>query len=124
MGRSNIQHPITKQWRCYSTVVDAWITDWMDEEAYKEWLIQDAANVVREELAEYGIRSSVVRDYNDAVFSAASMKWRNEHCKDCSTKDCDKCKVWQYPDWFSYMIADCEDFLGCRHELVVMQKPE
>lgn len=37
MPRYNVQHPVTKEWRCFSTIVDDWITDWMDEERYQKW---------------------------------------------------------------------------------------
>lgn len=37
MPRFNVQHPTTKEWRCFSTIVDDWITDWMDEERYQSW---------------------------------------------------------------------------------------
>lgn len=57
MGHANIQHPKTGMWRCWSTVVDNWITDWMTESDYKEWLIQEAANSMREELQDFGITS-------------------------------------------------------------------
>lgn len=56
MGHANIQHPETGMWRCWSTVVDNWITDWMTESDYKEWLIQEAANSMREELQDFGIK--------------------------------------------------------------------
>lgn len=35
MPRFNVQHPVTKEWRCFSTIVDDWITDWMDEKTYQ-----------------------------------------------------------------------------------------
>ena len=37
MPRYNVQHPTTKAWRCFSSIVDDWITDWMDEETYQKW---------------------------------------------------------------------------------------
>ena len=37
MSRFNVQHPVTKEWRCFSTIVDDWITDWMDEKTYQHW---------------------------------------------------------------------------------------
>lgn len=37
MPRFNVQHPKTKKWRCFSSVVDDWITDWMDEADYEKW---------------------------------------------------------------------------------------
>ena len=37
MPRYNVQHPITKKWRCFSSIVDDWITKWMNEEDYDKW---------------------------------------------------------------------------------------
>ena len=37
MPRYNVQNPMTKEWRCFSSIVDDWITDWMDEEQYQKW---------------------------------------------------------------------------------------
>lgn len=37
MPRYNVQHPDTKEWRCFSTIVDDWITDWMEEDRYEKW---------------------------------------------------------------------------------------
>ena len=37
MPRFNVQHPKTKQWRCFSSIVDNWITDWMPEDEYQKW---------------------------------------------------------------------------------------
>ena len=53
MPRYNVQHPDTKEWRCFSSVVDDWITDWMAEERYQKW-----------RLKEYGIRAGEIRNAN------------------------------------------------------------
>lgn len=37
MPRFNVKHPDTGEWRCFSTVVDDWVTDWMDKERYEKW---------------------------------------------------------------------------------------
>lgn len=37
MPRINVQHPQTKEWRCFSSIVDDWITDWMPEDEYEKW---------------------------------------------------------------------------------------
>ncbi len=37
MPRYNVQHPETKKWRCFSSVVDNYITNWMDEKKYENW---------------------------------------------------------------------------------------
>ena len=38
MSHCNIQHSEIKQWRCYSTIVDDWVSNWMNEieQKYKE----------------------------------------------------------------------------------------
>lgn len=53
MPRYNVQHPITKEWRCFSSIVDDWLTDWMDEERYQKW---------RE--TEYGRKAGPIREAN------------------------------------------------------------
>ena len=37
MPRYNVQHPETKEWRCFSSIVDDWVSDWMKEEDYEHW---------------------------------------------------------------------------------------
>ncbi len=37
MPRYNVQHPVTGEWRCFSSIVNDWVTDWMDEERYQKW---------------------------------------------------------------------------------------
>ena len=37
MPRYNVKHPTTGEWRCFSSIVDAWVTDWMDKERYEAW---------------------------------------------------------------------------------------
>ena len=53
MPRFNVQHPVTKQWRCFSTIVNDYITDWMDEERYQRWRIE-----------QYGKQAGAIRDAN------------------------------------------------------------
>ena len=53
MPRYNVQHPKTKKWRCFSSVVDEYITEWMDEKQYQEW-----------RLAEYGRQAGEIRKAN------------------------------------------------------------
>ena len=43
MPRYNVQNPETKEWACFSSIVDDYITPFMDEETFKIW-----------RLAEYG----------------------------------------------------------------------
>lgn len=118
MSRLNIQHPITKQWRCFSTETDSWISEWLPEDKYKEWLIQEAAKQAAFELEQVGIRKPTLYDYNDAVYVAARMRYRNEHCEPCAESDCGNCKVWAYEDWLDYLHDAPEDFFHCKQDLI------
>lgn len=60
MPRYNVQHPATKEWRCFSSIVDDWVTDWMDEERYQKW---------RE--AEYGRQAEPIREANQMSLEEA-----------------------------------------------------
>lgn len=60
MPRYNVQHPVTKEWRCFSSIVDDWLTDWMDEKRYQKW---------RE--AEYGRQARPVREANQMTLEEA-----------------------------------------------------
>lgn len=118
MSRLNIQHPITKQWRCFSTETDSWISEWLPEDKYKEWLIQEATKQAAFELEQIGIRRPTLYDYNDAVYEAARMQYRDEHCGACTESGCDNCKVWAYEDWFDYLHDAPEDFFRCKQDLI------
>lgn len=37
MPRYNVENPKTKKWRCYSSVTNEWLTDWMDKKSYQLW---------------------------------------------------------------------------------------
>ena len=117
MGHLNVQHPKTKMWRCFSTIVDDWLCDWMSEDDYKEWLINDTIESMREEFARSGIKSSNFYTYNELVFTAACTKWKNRNCGECDGDDCDECFV-HTNDWESYAknFAD-KDVLGIIPEL-------
>ena len=116
MSRLNIQHPVTKEWRCFSTVVDNWVSDWMPEDKYKEFLIQRAIDDLKDALDRTGILPSYYYTYNDAVFDAAKMDWRDAHCKGCKNS-CDHCPVYK-DDAESYMIDCDDDFLGCKKDMI------
>ncbi len=53
MPRFNVQNPETGEWRCFSTIVDDWVTDWMEEERYEKW-----------RRFSYGANCGLVRDAN------------------------------------------------------------
>ena len=71
MSRYNVQNPNTKEWRCFSSVVDDYITDWMDEERYQHW---------RE--IEYGKQAGDLRSANrmtiEEVEEAIVLRRENE----------------------------------------------
>ena len=118
MSRLNIQHPITKQWRCFSTETDSWISEWLPEDKYKEWLIQEAAKQAAFELEQVGIRKPRFYSYNDVVYGAAKKRYRDNHCETCTESDCDNCKVWTYADWVDYLHNAPEDSFYCKQDLV------
>jgi len=60
MPRFNVENPKTGEWRCFSTIVDDWITDWMDEERYEQW-----------RKLEYGRHCSPVRKSNQMSLDQA-----------------------------------------------------
>ena len=63
MPRFNVQHPVTKEWRCFSTIVDDYVTDWMDEERYQMW-----------RLFQYGQNAGEIRDANLMDYEEAEQK--------------------------------------------------
>ena len=67
MPRYNVQHPTTKKWRCFSSIVDDWITEWMDEEKYQKWRIE-----------EYGKQAGELRKANKMSLEEAeeSIRYR------------------------------------------------
>lgn len=48
MGRGIIQHPDTKKYAVWSSVIDDFITDWLSEEELKQWQIDEFAEVIKE----------------------------------------------------------------------------
>lgn len=82
MPHCDIQHPETKQWRCYSTIVDDWISNWMDEKDYIEWLqVNDHY---------YGpLKSSRFYTFEEIAYDIAMKK---QYCDQCRFNcDCDNC---------------------------------
>ena len=66
MPRYNVQHPQTKKWRCFSTITDSYITDWMSEEEYEKW-----------RRLEYGRYCGSVHEANQMTYEEAEeyMRW-------------------------------------------------
>lgn len=60
MPRYNVQHPVTKEWSCFSTIVDDYVTDWMDEERYQKWRLEEYGKFAGE------IRDANLMDYEEA----------------------------------------------------------
>ena len=57
MSRINIKHPTENKYRCWSTIIDNWISDWLSEEEYKNFLIELAVQDVKDDLEHFGIRT-------------------------------------------------------------------
>lgn len=109
MPHVNIQHPETGMWRCWSTIVDNWITDWMTESDYKEYLIQEAADSVREDLNNSGIRTSRFITYNDCIYDSALR----EFCDKCPNQgDFDKCDMCDKNITVEEYIEQGDDYLN------------
>lgn len=68
MPRYNVQHPETKMWRCFSSIVDDYITDWMDEKRYERWRKR-----------QYGINCGPVREANIMTYEDAEETIRRMH---------------------------------------------
>lgn len=49
MGRGIIQHPETKKYAIWSSVVDDFITDWLTENELKQWQIDEFAEKIKSE---------------------------------------------------------------------------
>ena len=94
MGRCNIQNPNDGKWRCWSTIVDDWVSEWMAEADYKQWLVDEATRSAKEEIEEYGIRTSRFINYESCVYSKALSDFCNncpdqfEKCDDCDYNIC------------------------------------
>lgn len=73
MPRYNVQHPVTKEWRCFSSIVDDWVTGWMDEERYQKW-----------RGTEYGRQAGPIREANQMGLEEAERiimkkkQWEDE----------------------------------------------
>lgn len=91
MGYINIKHPKTELWRCWSTYSDKWITDWMSETDYKEYLIQRAVEEIIDDLNTHGIQTPKYLTYEECVYKEAL----NNHCSKCphysDFDTCDSC---------------------------------
>lgn len=90
MGRCNIKNKKTGLWRCWSTIVDDWVSDWLSEEDYKEWLITEAIDSLRYELDHYGIKESRYLSASECEYEVARRKMFCENCKTCDCDNCDK----------------------------------
>lgn len=63
MGAFTIKNPHTNKLRCWGTIVDTWISDWMEEKDYEQWLIDyniksipvpvEDSNITDEDLCTY-----------------------------------------------------------------------
>lgn len=110
MGRVNIQHPVTKMWRCFSSVVDDWVSDWMTEADYKQWLIDEQVREMQYNFEHFGIQKPRMTNYNEVVYTAAFKKM----CDKCKDMDCDHCK---YNVDLDTYIENKNDYLNIFNEL-------
>jgi len=109
MGRCNIKNRKTGQWRCWSTIIDDWVSEWMPEHDYKEWLIVEAARMMREELETFGIREPRSMLGTMTASSCNYHKALEEYCSDCCHDDCDNC---YYNKSFESYIAEGNNYFN------------
>lgn len=89
MGRHNIYNPKTNLWRCYSTIVNDWVSEWMNEKDYKSWLYEEYIKAYNDELKPSRLFTFEELEYQEI---------RNQRCNDrcnCNFGDlfaqCDDC---------------------------------
>lgn len=107
MGRCNIKHPDNGMWRCWSTVVDDWVSDWLSEEDYKQWLIDEATRAAKEDIEYYGIKEPRFTTYEDCVYTKAFK----EFCEKCPDRF-EKCDTCDYNIRVEAYIAGGNDYLN------------
>lgn len=85
MGRGIIQHPETKKYAIWSSVVDDFITDWLSEEELKQWQIDEFAERIKEE----EIKVTPFKTYDECLHTIETYhgKERVEEVKDGGQKD-------------------------------------
>lgn len=105
MGRCNIKNKRTGLWRCWSTVVDDWLCDWMTEKDYKQWLIDEAITDMKYELDNYGIRENKYKSASECEYTVARHKM---FCEKCENHDCENCET---NISFETCIAEGYDYL-------------
>ena len=91
MAYLNIKHPETELWRCWSTYSDEWITDWMSETDYKEYLIQRAVEDIKYDLDTYGIETPKFYTYNQYIYKEALRNYCNNCPYHGNFDACDNC---------------------------------
>ena len=70
MPRFDVQHPVTKEWRCFSTIINDYVTDWMDEESYQKWRLEEYGKFAGE------IRDGNLMDYEEADQRIVDTRWK------------------------------------------------
>ena len=120
MSQLNIKHPKTGMWRCFSTNSNTWVSDWLSEKDYEEWLISDTVRTLRNKLDRYGIPGAEHYIFNDAVYMDAQTKYEEEHCTACEHHDCDNCWLYEGVDDYIEMLntPDFGDPLGIKDILI------
>ena len=106
MGLCNIQHPKTKMWRQWSTYSDSWNSDWMSETDYKEFLIKQTVEQMRQDFDKIGIVKAKVLTNLECDYVTACRK----HCDNCDHSHCDDCDY--LPSAFEYYKQKGDDYLN------------
>lgn len=80
MGRGIIQHPETKKYAIWSSVVDDFITDWLSEDELKQWQIDEFV----EQIKEQPIEVSRFKTYEECLYTIETYhgKDRADEVKD------------------------------------------
>jgi len=81
MPRYSIQNPETKQWRCFSTIVDDFICDWMDRDDYIEWKLKEERERITKELSS--LEKYPYMTYEECL---KTIEWR-EYCEQMDPDD-------------------------------------
>lgn len=87
MGRGIIQHPETKKYAIWSSIVDDFISDWLSEDELKQWEINDYIERIKGE----EIKITPFKTFDECLntIEAYHGKDRVDEVKDCvSLKPC------------------------------------
>lgn len=100
-------------WRCYSSITDEWVSDWLSEEDYKQFLIKEETERIKEHLDAHGITKTTWVTYEEITYD---MALKEKFCDDCPQGRCD-CEDCKYNITLETYIQDGDDYLGIMDEL-------